>query len=116
MSWDSKKIVDTVVGIAPPLITLIAALATMFVTINNGQVAYKDSLNRDVKLEVIHELVNSRLSKALQDIKDLRGYIAKITNTPLEPDVVEEMPPPPSVLIEKATEAVRKAQKTPKPF
>lgn len=69
--------VELVTAIAAGIVTIIAAVGAMFVAINNGKFIRRDAKAKDIKLQDIHFLVNSRLDKALEEIKLLRTYLAK---------------------------------------
>lgn len=62
-------------GFFAGIVSVIAAVGTLIVSLDNGRVLREEAIKKDIKLQEIHVLVNSRLSAALEEIAALRQYI-----------------------------------------
>lgn len=71
------------------LVALVAAILPVLNWCQNRSITKQIAVHvaaQNEKLEVIHTLVNSRLSDALQTIEDLKGLLWLAVSGPLSPD------------------------------
>jgi cell division protein FtsB len=69
---------EMITALCTGIVTIIAAVSALIVSIRTNKFVGKDSIIKNEKLDEIHVLVNSRLSKALTEIADLKATIADL--------------------------------------
>jgi hypothetical protein len=76
-------------AICTGVVSIIAAMGALIASIHNGWKLTKNNDKSDKQLQEIHVLVNSRLSDAITQIKNLHNQVLVLGGTPV-------VPPPPS--------------------
>lgn len=72
--------VELVTALCAGIGVIITAVGAIFVAVYNTRFLKQDARKKDVQLERIHVLVNSRLTKALKEIAELRTLLIKSGN------------------------------------
>lgn len=72
--------VELIAALCTGIVSIIVAVGTLIASLKNKALIEKDAMKKDEQLKEIHVLVNSRLSEALNEIKDLRNFIDTVLN------------------------------------
>lgn len=68
---------EMIAAFATGIVTILAALGSLIVSLRTAKTVEIDAKEKDAKLGAIHTMVDGRLSKALEEIVQLRAYITK---------------------------------------